>query len=209
MRIPANAKMALGTILHSTIPKILNNKAMASFYKDYVVKYEIECTKHVDTPALDIIGHCDVLLSSPERNEMVEEWKFSRSAARNGEDMPLYYAAQVNMYAVMLQAKKWRVNVVNPEDFKCVTFDGNVNEESANKMVDRAIKIHKVMTDESSPLNLLGRSYKMVNDNARSPSLRPLLDALVSSLPDGPEYEFECRTRSSQCPFYNICHMEG
>jgi hypothetical protein len=213
MRIAPNSKMALGTLLHTHISGILKGDRMAKFYKGKAMQFEVACRTTVE--GVKISGHCDVLVGTMMLTgdgeklmpELVEEWKFSRSAVRSGDDLPIYYGLQVNCYCSMLNAEQWRVVIVDPDTFNVTVIEGKADKKAAEMTMLRATKVYDIFKDEEHPIHLLGTNYKSIIKNAKSPSLRPLLDALITSLPDGPEYEFECKTRSATCPFYDICHI--
>ena len=214
MRIPPNAKMALGTILHTHIEEILKKPNMAEFYNGMALQFEVKTRTLFGKTGIVITGHCDVLVSQKQQTEegiallpsCVEEWKFSRSAVRSGEDIPIYYAAQVNTYSSMLGAGKWRVNVVNPEDFNVISIDGTTDKQVAENMMNRAVAVYDIFREGSSPIHLLSKNFEgVMSRTGKTSNMRALIDEVVGSLPDGPEYGFECSTRYSKCTFYDLC----
>ncbi|MEA3559829.1 MAG: hypothetical protein U9R75_11300 [Candidatus Thermoplasmatota archaeon] len=209
MNIEANVNMARGTMYHLIIPNIIDRIGKGSKgYNFPEIQYEVECSGQYD--GFKIVGHCDVALGRGKEEmfaaDMVEEWKFSRMSLRGGDDLPSYYMSQVNMYAYLMKAPLWRLVIVHPDKLTVTMFDGNVGAQAADIMADRAETVHKVFTQKDHPIHLLGGTYDAIIKGAHEPYLRPLLDEIVYKLPEGPEYSFECKSRSGKCPFLNICH---
>lgn len=135
-----NGKMVQGTIFHKALPELI--KGVAGVRRP---KFEMECGT-VDGE-IRIEGHCDIVVEG----KAVWEFKFSGVRIDGPSSLPLYYKAQANMYAFLLNCPKYHIVIINRDSLEVVHFEFDTDEVAFKGMMDRAKTLHKCLHDDEFP----------------------------------------------------------
>lgn len=140
-----NVFMFNGLLLHNILPKITDELATNEKIPGDYVWYERKCVCELE--GLRIVGSADMVT-----NDYVYEFKFaSNSVSDNISHYNMMYFNQVNAYCNMLNIDKYRIIYINNIDLSVSISEGETNKLSFEQLKDKAIELHKCITNKSMP----------------------------------------------------------